>query len=157
MESEMRRMILTCVCAGLWSAATLSAQPSPRTVSAVRLTLQRVDQVALDFGVDTSAMRHQVIRRLGDVGITVANATDLPELVIQVRVPKRLAPVDAGLLLVHLELRDAESSPVQRTIWNDQSGDTRFTTYGSLRELVPERVARGLDALATAHASTETR
>src|SRR4051812_12246382 len=102
----MRRFIVTCLIAGLWSAAALSAQPSPRTVSAVRLTLQRVDQVALDFGVDTTAMRRQVVRRLGDAGIAVASTGDLPELVIAVHVPKSLAPVDPGLLLVRMVLRE---------------------------------------------------
>ena len=158
----MRRFIFTCLSAALCTAATLSAQPSaqpsPRTVSAVRLTFGRVDRVALDFGVDTSAIRRQASQRLRDAGITVASALDLPELMIEVRVPKSLAPSDDGLLLVRVELREAASSPTRRQIWNDQTGGTRFTTYGSLRELVPARVALALDQLATAHgADTGTR
>jgi len=154
----MRRFIVPCLCAGLCVAATLSAQPSPRSVSAVRLAFGRVDRVALDFGVDTSAIRRQAIRRLSDAGITVAATLDLPELVIEVRVPKSLAPSDDGMLLVRVELREPASSPGRRQIWNDQTGGTRFTTYGSLRELVPERVTLALDQLATAHAaSTGTR
>ena len=153
----MRRFLATCLAAWVCSAAALSAQSSPRAVSAVRLTFQRVDQVALDFGVDTTAMRREVIQRLGDAGIAVANTADLPELVIAVRVPKRLVPMDDGFLIVQMELREAATSPTRRTIWNDRSGGTGFTTYGSLRELVPAQIARGLDALAIAHADANTR
>jgi predicted kinase len=147
----MHRFIVPCLCLGLCLAPKLSAQSSPRSVSAVRLTLQRVDQVALDFGVDTSAMRRQAVRRLSDAGITVASAAELPELALEVRVPKSLAPTDVGLLIVHLELREPASSPARRTIWRDRVEGVQFTTYGSLRELVPARLALALDQLATAH------
>jgi hypothetical protein len=147
----MHRFVVPCLCLGLCLAPTLSAQSSPRSVSAVRLTLQRVDQVALDFGVDTSAMRRQAVRRLSDAGITVASAAELPELALEVRVPKSLAPTDVGLLIVHLELREPASSPARRTIWRDRVEGVQFTTYGSLRELVPARLALALDQLATAH------
>jgi hypothetical protein len=147
----MRRFIITCLAAGLCSATTLPAQPSPRMVSTVRLTFGRVDQVALDFGIDTSALRRQAIRRLSDAGITVSNAADLPELALEVRVPKLLAPTDVGLLFVHMELREPASSPARRTIWRDRLEGIQFTTFGSLRELVPARLALALDQLAMAH------
>jgi hypothetical protein len=88
---------------------------------------------------------------LSDAGITVASAAELPELALEVRVPKSLAPTDVGLLIVHLELREPASSPARRTIWRDRVEGVQFTTYGSLRELVPARLALALDQLATAH------
>ena len=68
----MRQMkIALLLVSGLCLAHPLSAQQSVSSVSSVRLVFQKVDQVALDFGVDTSAMRHRAVQRLSAAGIAV--------------------------------------------------------------------------------------
>jgi hypothetical protein len=139
--------------ASLSGASILPAQQSATNVKTVRLHFQKVDQVALDFGVDTAAMRDQAIRRLSDAGIAVAIDPRAPELRIAVRVPKSLAPVDLGILSVGITLLVSDSADTQRMLWID-SKTTRFTTYTSLRRLAAEQLARGLDELAAAHRGT---
>jgi len=139
--------------ASLSGASILPAQQSATNVKTVRLHFQKVDQVALDFGVDTAAMRDQAIRRLSDAGIAVAIDPRAPELRNAVRVPKSLAPVDLGILSVGITLLVSDSADTQRMLWID-SKTTRFTTYTSLRRLAAEQLARGLDELAAAHRGT---
>jgi hypothetical protein len=151
----MRHLLMRGVLiATLSGASVLPAQPSVTTVKAVRLRFQKVDQVALDFGVDTAAMRNQTIRRLSDAGIAVATDPGAPELRIALRVPKSLAPVDLGILLVQMQLLAPDSADTHRMIWNSSGTAIRFTTYTSLRRLAPEQLARGLEELAAAHGGT---
>ncbi|HEX7977914.1 MAG TPA: hypothetical protein VF461_04890 [Gemmatimonadaceae bacterium] len=120
----------------------------------VRLRFQQVDQVALDFGVDTAAMRDQVIRRLNDAGIAIVTDPRAPELRIAVRVPKSIAPVDLGILSVDMALLVSDKADTHRRIWYSSGTTVRFTTYTSLRQLAPEQLARGLDELTAAHRGT---
>lgn len=140
--------------ASLCGASVLPAQQSATGVKTVRLRFERVDQVALDFGVDTAAMRDQAIRRLSDAGIAVATDLRAPELRIAVRVPRSLAPVDVGILSVDMALLESDTADRHRTIWYNSGRTIRFTTYTSLRRLAPEQLARGLDELAAAHRGT---
>ena len=150
----MRKLLrLGLLIASLSGASILPAQQSATNVKTVRLHFQKVDQVALDFGVDTAAMRDQAIRRLSDAGIAVATDPRAPELRIAVRVPKSLAPVDLGILSVGITLLVSDTADTQRMLWID-SKTTRFTTYTSLRRLAAEQLARGLDELAAAHRGT---
>jgi len=142
------------MCAGSLVAIPLPAQTAPRVVTSVRVTIQKVDQVALDFGVDTAAMRQQAILRLNAAGIAVKQDTSLPELQIAVRVPKSLAPVDLGLLSVDMVLLEPKASDPRRTLWRSAGIARQFTRFGSLRDLVPEELDNGLAALAAAHPST---
>jgi hypothetical protein len=155
----MRQLVMAALLTGsLCFTDALPAQqtaPQPATtLRAVRLAFERVDQVAIDFGVDTASLRGQAIRRLATAGISVALDSTLPELLIAVRVPKSIAPVDLGVLQVDMWLRGTERSGARRTIWNAAGTTVRFAAYGSLRQLVPEQLARGLDALAAAHVGT---
>jgi len=136
--------------AGPWLGNALFAQPSVASVSSVRLAFEKVDQVALDFGVDTAAMRRRTVQRLRAAGIAVVRDADQPELVIAVRVPKPLPPVDRGFLLVEMRLVEPSPSPPRRELWNAKRLAVPFTTFGSLRELVPEQLERGLDQLTAA-------
>jgi hypothetical protein len=147
-------LILGSLIATLSGASVLAAQQSATGVKSVRLRFQKVDQVALDFGVDTVAMRDQVIRRLSDAGIEVTTDPRAPELRIAVRVPKSLAPVDLGVLSVEMALVASDKADTHRTIWNSSGTTVRFATYTSLRQLAPEQLARGLDELAVAHRGT---
>ena len=150
----MRKLLrLGLLIASLSGASILPAQQSATNVKTVRLHFQKVDQVALDFGVDTAVMRDQAIRRLSDAGIAVATDPRAPELRIAVRVPKSLAPVDLGILSVGITLLVSDTADTQRMLWID-SKTTRFTTYTSLRRLAAEQLARGLDELAAAHRGT---
>ena len=151
----MRRFWMAALlCAGMVPPRALSAQSPVRGVNAVRLRLEKVDQVALDFGVDTTALRRDVIQRLAAGGISVTQETGRPELTIGVRVPKSLAPVDPGLLLISMRLVESETTGSHRELWNGSGLSTRFGTYGSLRLLVPQQVANGVDALIAAHRGT---
>ena len=151
----VRRFIMAfLVVGGMCLAHPLSAQRSVGSVSSVRLAFQKVDQVALDFGVDTAAMRRRAVQRLGAAGIAVVEDANQPELSIAVRVPKSLAPVDDGFLLVEMRLLETTSSDPQRELWKARGPATRFTTFGSLRQLVPEQLEQRLDSLAAAHSGT---
>jgi hypothetical protein len=144
-------LILGSLIACLSGASVLGAQPSAASVNTVRLRFQQVDQLALDFGVDTAAIRGQVIRRLSDAGIAIATSPHAPELRIMVRVPKSLAPVDLGILSIDMALLVSDGADTHRTIWHSSGTTVRFTTYTSLQQLVPEQLARGLDELLAAH------
>ena len=151
----MRQMkIVLLLGSALWLAHPLAAQQSVSAVSSLRLVFQKVDQVALDFGVDTSAMRRRAVQRLSAAGIAVVEDASRPELSIAVRVPKPLAPVDDGFLLVEMRLLEPTSSNPRRALWNARGAATRFTTFGSLRQLVPEQLEQRLDALTAAHSGT---
>jgi hypothetical protein len=151
----MRKLlILGSLVVSLSAARLLPAQQPTRRVNAVQLRFEKVDQVALDFGVDTAEMRGEVIRRLNDAGIAVATDVRVPELRIAVLVPKSLAPVDVGILSVELALLAPDKANTHRMIWHNSEPTVRFTTYGSLRQLAPERLARGLDELTAAHRGT---
>ena len=151
----MRRMkIALLLVSGLYLAHPLSAQQSVSSVSSVRLVFQKVDQVTLDFGVDTSAMRHRAVQRLSVAGIAVVEDASRPELSIAVRVPKQLTPADDGFVFVEMRLLEPTSSDVRRALWNARGPAARFTTFGSLRHLVPEQLEQRLDSLAAAHSGT---
>ena len=151
----MRRLLLVvALIAGSTGARVLPAQQSATSVKAVRLRFQMVDQVALDFGVDTAAMRDQAIRKLSDAGIAVATDARAPELRIAVRVPKSIAPVDVGVLSVDMALIVPDTANTQRTIWYSSGTSVRFARYTSLPRLAPEQLERGLDELAAAHRGT---
>jgi hypothetical protein len=151
----MRKLLtLGLLIASVSGTRVLPAQRSATSVKTVRLRYERVDQVALDFGVDTAAMREQAIRRLSDAGIAVATDPRAPELRITVRVPKSLAPVDVGILSVDMALIASDRADTHRTIWYSSGTTVRFTTYTSLPRLAPEQLARGLDELAAAHRGT---
>ena len=144
-------LILSSLIASLSGARVLQAQQSVKSVKTVRLRFQKVDQVALDFGVDTAEMRSQAIRGLSDAGITVAGDPRAPELRIEVRVPRSLAPVDLGVLQVEMVLLESDKADPHRRLWHNSATTVRFTTYTSLQRLAPEQLARGLDELAAAH------
>jgi hypothetical protein len=151
----MRQFIIApLLVSGLCFANPLSAQQTVSSVSSVRLAFQKVDQVALDFGVDTAVMRRRAVERLGAAGIAVVQDPNQPELSIAVRVPKQLAPVDQGFLRVEMRLLEPTSSNPRRELWNARGSAIRFTTFGSLRQLVPEQLEQRLDSLAAAHSGT---
>jgi hypothetical protein len=99
-------------------------------------------------------MRHRAVQRLSAVGIAVVQDANLPELSIAVRVPKRLVPVDEGFLSVDMKLLERTSSNPRRELWRALGSNTRFTLFGSLRQLVPEQLEQRLDSLAAAHSGT---
>jgi hypothetical protein len=150
----MIRSLAALVSAAFCFAIPVRAQSSTRAVTSVRVTFQKVDQVALDFGVDTAAMRQQAILRLNAAGIAVKQDTSLPELQIAVRVPRSLAPVDLGLLSVDMVLLEPKASDTRRTLWHSAGIARQFTRFGSLRDLVPEELDSGLAALAAAQPTT---
>ena len=147
-------LILGSLIASLGADRVLPAQQSATSVKTVRLRFEKVDQVALDFGVDTAAMREQVTRRLSDAGIAVGTDPRAPEFRIAVLVPKSMAPVDRGILLVEMVLLESDGKDTHRMIWHNSDTTVRFTTYTSLQRLAPEQLARGLDELAAAHRGT---
>jgi hypothetical protein len=148
----MRQFVVAALLSiALCQAREAAAQQSPQSVRSVRLTFQRVDQVALDFGVDTVALRRLAAQRLVAAGITVTQDPADPELTIGVRVPKSLAPVDPGILIVETALLEPTSSAARSTLWRGKNSTVQFTRYGSLRELVPDQLSRELDALLLAH------
>jgi hypothetical protein len=150
----MQRFIAFLLVSGSCLARPLSAQQSVGSVSSVRLVFEKVDQVALDFGVDTAALRHRAVQRLSAAGIAVVQDANRPELSIAVRVPKRLVPVDDGIFSVEMRLLERTSSNPRRELWRGLGSNTRFTTFGSLRQLIPEQFEQRLDSLAVAHAGT---
>jgi hypothetical protein len=157
-ERDMRRFIIVSVLAALASSAShLGAQESLSAVRAVRLTYQKVDQVALDFGVDTAAMRLETARRLAQDGITASGSSDLPVLAVSIRVPKQLAPVDGGYVSVDLALLAASAPEVGSPLWSGGGPGVRFTSFGSLRALVPGQLKRQVEALLAARSSATTR
>ena len=151
----MRQMkIVLLLGSALWLAHPLAAQQSVSAVSSLRLVFQKVDQVALDFGVDTSAMRRRAVQRLSAAGIAVVEDANQPELSIAVRVPKQFVPADDGFVFVEMRLLEPTSSSARRALWNARGPATRFTTFGSLRQLVPEQLEQRLDSLTAAHSGT---
>jgi hypothetical protein len=135
-------------------ASSLPAQQSIASVSSVRLAFERVDQVALDFGVDTAALRRRAVYRLSEAGMAVVQDPTQPVLTIAVRVPKQLPPVDRNVLRVEMKLLGPETSNPRRELWNALGHATTFTLFGSLRQIVPEELERRLDALTAAHSGT---
>jgi hypothetical protein len=154
----MRHSLLAVVVAALVNPfEVLGAQAALSAVTAVRLTYQRVDKVALDFGVDTAAMRQDTERRLARHGIAVGDGAALPELVVSIRVPKQLAPADDGYARVEVALVATSARPMGRALWSSSAPSFRFTTFGSLRTLVPEHLEQQVDALLSARSSTAPR
>jgi len=147
-------LVLSMLSFGLCIATELPGQAARHPVTSVRVSIQKVDQVALDFGVDSAALREQAVRRLSAAGIVVKQDSDVPELVISVRVPRKLAPVDDGILIVETLLLEPASASNRRTLWRAVDIGRRFTRFGSLPELVPAELDRNLEALASARPTT---
>ena len=152
----MRLLAIAAIVVGIVSAMpSAGAQETVRSLETVRLTFERIEQVALDFGVDSVALRDQAVRRLAAGDIQVVDDSRHPELVVAVRVPKRLVPdATGGLVFVELTLVEPGAANRRRMLWNAVNDGVWFTRYGSLREFVPEQLTLRVNELLAARAGT---